>query len=131
MQYKPPNKLLPGFGLLLISVLLAACGGSGPATPVATPVSEAVQVTPVATASPIPATPTVAPEQPTDTPAPTATEAPRATDTALSPTDTPPTTATLQPPPVVSAFGQTEEGLYFRGSPDPTAVTVIDYSDFL
>ena len=122
MQYKPPNKLLPGFGLLLISVLLAACGGSGPAAPVATPVSEAVQVTPVATASPIPATLTVAPEQPTDTPAPTATEAPRATDTALSPTDT---------PPVVSAFGQTEEGLYFRGSPDPTAVTVIDYSDFL
>ena len=33
-------------------------------------------------------------------------------------------------PEVTSTFGQTEDGLYFRGNP-AAAVTVIDYSDFL
>jgi hypothetical protein len=32
---------------------------------------------------------------------------------------------------VLAAMGQTAEGLYFRGSPDPAALAVIDYSDFL
>jgi hypothetical protein len=31
---------------------------------------------------------------------------------------------------VVSQFGMTEDGLYFRGNP-AAAVTVVDYSDFL
>lgn len=135
MQYKRPRRLLFGLSLLLlVSFALAACGGQpdAPAAPAATPINEVAQAAPTATEPPATTAPTDTPEQPTDTPMPLATEAPLATDTAPPPTDTalPPTDTPEPAPAVVNAFGQTEEGLYFRGNP-AAAVTVIDYSDFL
>lgn len=117
--------------LLVVSAVVAACGGAEQTASSATPVEEVAQA--VATATNLP---TVAPEdtpqQPTDTPAPAAAEVASATATALPSTDTPiPPTDTPEPAPeVTSTFGQTEDGLYFRGNP-AAAVTVIDYSDFL
>ena len=138
MQYKRRKNLLAGIGFLLTaSVLLAACGGSEPATPAATPISEVAQVAPTdtpeqSTDTPVPTPTTAEPAQPTNTLLPAPTEAPVPTE-ALVPTDTivPPTDTPEPAPAVVSIFGQTDDGLYFRGNPDPDTVTVIDYSDFL
>jgi len=134
VHYIRPKKLLTGLGLLLMAtLLLVACGADTPAEPAATPISEVAQVAPTALEPATVAPPTAESEQPTDTPMPAPTEALLATDTASAPTDTvaPPTDTPEPAPAVVSTFGQTEDGLYFRGNPDPTAVTVIDYSDFL
>ncbi len=135
MQYRQSKKLFLSLSLLvLVSIVLAACGGepNTTVTSAVTPINEVAQAAPTATEPPATIAPTDTPEQPTDTPMPVATEAPLATDTAPPPTDTalPPTDTPEPAPAVVNAFGQTEEGLYFRGNP-AAAVTVIDYSDFL
>ncbi len=107
--------------LTLLALLLAACGGQ--AEPAATSTPE-----PVAAAQAAP-TDTLAAAEPVDTPTGSPVEeqpaAPAGTPRPEpEPTDTP-------APKVVAAFGQTEDGLYFRGSPDPEALTLTDYSDFL
>ncbi|MEZ4770679.1 MAG: hypothetical protein R2844_19950 [Caldilineales bacterium] len=141
MQYRRPEKSLTGLALLLAaSLMLAACGAEAPAEPAVTPTNEVAQSAPTATNLPATVAPThtsapastTAPEQPTDTPLPAPTEAPLPADTPPPPTDTaiPPTDTPEPEPAVASAFGQTEDGLYFRGNP-AAAVTVIDYSDFL
>lgn len=132
MQHKHPGRLLVSLSLLLLfSITLAACG-SEPTAPVVTPINEAAPAAPTATEPLAAAAPTNTPERPTDTPMPPPAEAPLAVDTAPPPTDTvaPPTDTPKPAPAVVSAFGQTEDGLYFRGNA-AAAVTVIDYSDFL
>ena len=135
MQPTHRGRLLVSLSLLLlISIALAACGSepAAPAAPVATPLDEVAQVTPMATEPPAATAPVATSEEPEDTPVPAPAETAAATDTAPPPTDTvaPPTDTPEPAPVVVSAFGQTEDGLYFRGSP-AAAVTVVDYSDFL
>lgn len=133
MKNKRPTKRIVGLSLVLVAgVLLVACGGQ-PAAPEATPINEVAQAVPTVTEP-------TAVSAPTDTaPPPTLVEIPQATDTAPAPTEPPALPAdtpaspvdTPEPlPTVVSTFGQTEDGLYFRGNP-AAAVTVIDYSDFL
>lgn len=101
-------------GILLL--LTSACGSA--AQP---PVSvEQPTATPLSTLPPATVT-IVAPVPETETP--TALAAPSATAT-----DSPTAPLTLAP---LSVFGVTEDGLYFRGSPDPAALVVTDYSDFL
>lgn len=129
-----PRNLLCGAGravalLTALAILLAACGGAAeptaaPAEPTTPEVVVEVADTPTSPPPTAPPTQAIA----TDTAAaPADTQVP-ATDTPVpeNPTDTPaPTEA-----PAVATFGQTEDGLYFRGNPT-AAVTVIDYSDFL
>ena len=127
------------FGLVLLvlaGLLMAGCANT--VTPPETPVAPTQEV---AGASVLPTTVPPAPEEvaptPTDTPVPpTATPEP-VQDTVEpaeeTPTNTPASPAATPEPteaPVVAVFGQTSDGLYFRGNPD-AAVTVIDYSDFL
>lgn len=111
---------LPALGMLLW--LATACGSA--AQPTATVAQPAATLPPtlapttVPTAAPVPvtATPTALAAPPaTALPAPTATDSPTATPTLAA----------------QSVFGVTEDGLYFRGSPDPAALVVTDYSDFL
>lgn len=103
---------LPALGMLLW--LATACGSA--AQPTATVAQPAATLPPtsapttVPTAAPVPEAAT-----PTALPAPTATDSPTATPTLAA----------------QSVFGVTEDGLYFRGSPDPAALVVTDYSDFL
>ncbi|MCA9970719.1 MAG: hypothetical protein KC425_10915, partial [Anaerolineales bacterium] len=75
------------YWLLLLSLLLAACGGQEEAAPTAVPATETAVAAPTAAPTNTPA-PTATPE-PTATPAPTATAVPTATaEPAAAPADT-------------------------------------------
>ena len=119
--------------LVLLGLLVAGCASTAIPTETAdVPTQAAVAASETPTAAP--PTPAEADPTATDTPEPaqeTPTDAPEPAEEPPTPTPEPPT-ATPEPPeaPVVAIFGQTSDGLYFRGNPDAT-VTVIDYSDFL
>jgi outer membrane biosynthesis protein TonB len=126
--------VVPALALpVLVGLLMAGCAST--ATPTEMPATPTQEVA-VATVPPPTAPPTSAEADPTatDTPEPTQ-EIPSDTPEPATetPTNTPePATATPEPTetPVAVTFGQTGDGLYFRGNPD-ASVTVIDYSDFL
>lgn len=111
--------------LILAAWALAACGGQPTPEP---PAAATAVAQPTATA---------APTRAATNPAPTPTAA-ATVESADTPPPSPEATTLPSPTPMeaptslpVAVFGQTAEGLYFRGSPDPAALTVVDYSDFL
>ena len=121
--------------LALLALAVAACGGSGdpPATQVAIEVATNLPLSrpvPTDTQVLIP-TDTPVPVEPAEIPVSGATELPVGVEEMQElPTQEPADEPTQEPVPVAT-FGQTEDGLYFRGSPDADALVVTDYSDFL
>lgn len=117
MRFRWP---LLALGMLLW--LATACASAAQPTPtVAQPAATLPPTLPpttMPTAAPLPEA-----ETPTALAVPSATALP-----APVATDSPTAIPTLAPQ---SVFGVTEEGLYFRGSPNPAALVVTDYSDFL
>ncbi len=128
------------FLILLVTVLLAACGGQEAAPTVestALPVGTA-SLPSTATAEPLPTETTAPPtDVPTEAPVDALVEEISAESPSTEPASLPEPTATNEPPEEVEEpaaaqviSGQTVEGAYFYG--DPAApLTLIDYSDFL
>lgn len=111
--------------LILAAWALAACGGQSTVEP---PAAATAAAQPTTTAAPTRAATTPAP---TPTAAATVEAANLATPTAAAAASPSPTATEAPALLPVAVFGRTAEGLYFRGSSDPTALTVINYSDFL
>lgn len=118
--------------LLGVALAVSACGRG--AEPTETPA--AVEPTATTAAFAQASTATAVPQATATAVLPTEAATMAAVDPeVVAPADTPaPATDTPAPtdaPAVVATVGQTAEGLYFTGSPDPAALTVTDYSDFL
>ena len=125
-------KMVPVFGLVVILILLTACG----ATPTAVVVAGPPTATPAPIKTPMPepsATPTNEAETPTSK---VATEEPTAviaepTEVIEEPTPPEePITAPTEETDWGTVEGKTEDNLTYLGNPN-APVTIIDYSDFL